>query len=104
MAELALCERLGVSHSHFLGGPVDWTAQDREKALALHRFKASLCPCGCGTERSEWDPEQGGHEEAYIGQIDHPGTRMARIALRPTRVALLDFQTRLPRALGGLTS
>jgi hypothetical protein len=38
---------------------------------------------------------------AYLGQIDHPSTRMARIAVRPTWVGLLDFQTRLPSALGG---
>ena len=38
---------------------------------------------------------------AYLAQIDHPVTRMARIAVRPTWVGLLDFQTRLPSALGG---
>ena len=38
---------------------------------------------------------------AYLEQIDHPSTRMARIAVRPTWVGLLDFQTRLPSALGG---
>jgi hypothetical protein len=36
---------------------------------------------------------------AYLEQIDHPSTRMARIAVRPTWVGLLDFQTRLPSAL-----
>jgi hypothetical protein len=38
---------------------------------------------------------------AYLAQIDHPSTRMARIAVRPTWVGLLDFETRLPSALGG---
>jgi hypothetical protein len=38
---------------------------------------------------------------AYLAQIDHPSTRMARIAVRPTWVGLLDFQTRMPSALGG---
>jgi hypothetical protein len=33
---------------------------------------------------------------AYLAEIDRPGTRMARIALRPTWVGLLDFQTRVP--------
>jgi hypothetical protein len=44
-----------------------------------------------------------GSEEAtaYLAQIDHPGTRMARIAIRPAWVGLLDFQSRLPSALGG---
>jgi hypothetical protein len=44
-----------------------------------------------------------GSEEAseYLAQIDQPGTRMARIAVRPAWVGLLDFQTRMPSALGG---
>jgi hypothetical protein len=46
-----------------------------------------------------------GDEEAsaYLGQIDHPSTKMARIAVRPAWVGVLDFQTRLPSALGGVT-
>jgi hypothetical protein len=45
-----------------------------------------------------------GAEEAhgYLAQIDQPGTRMARIAVRPTWVGVLDFQTRMPSALGGV--
>ena len=45
-----------------------------------------------------------GPEEAagYLAQIDQPGTRMARIAVRPAWVALMDFQTRMPSALGGI--
>jgi hypothetical protein len=44
-----------------------------------------------------------GSEQAtgYLAQIDHPSTRMARIAVRPSWVGLLDFQTRMPSALGG---
>ena len=37
---------------------------------------------------------------AYLAQIDQPGTKMARIAVRPTWVGVLDFQTRFP---GGMT-
>jgi hypothetical protein len=33
---------------------------------------------------------------SYLAQIDQPGTSMARIAVRPTWVGLLDFQTRVP--------
>ena len=46
-----------------------------------------------------------GSEQAdgYLAQIDQPGTRMARIAVRPAWVALMDFQTRMPSALGGVT-
>jgi Pyridoxamine 5'-phosphate oxidase len=40
---------------------------------------------------------------AYIAMIDQPGTRMARIAVRPAWVGLVDFQTRLPSTLGGIT-
>jgi Pyridoxamine 5'-phosphate oxidase len=39
---------------------------------------------------------------AYLAEIDRPGTRMARIGVRPTWVALIDFQSRLPGALGGV--
>jgi Pyridoxamine 5'-phosphate oxidase len=47
-----------------------------------------------------------GEEEAteYLAQIDHPSTRMARIAVRPAWVGVLDFQARLPSALGGVTA
>jgi hypothetical protein len=40
---------------------------------------------------------------AYLAQIDQPGTRMAGIDLHPTWVGVLDFQSRLPSALGGIT-
>jgi hypothetical protein len=40
---------------------------------------------------------------AYLGQIDQPGTRMAVIELRPSWAGVLDFQTRLPSALGGVS-
>jgi len=38
----------------------------------------------------------------YLDQIDRPGTRMASIDLHPTWVGVLDFQSRLPSALGGI--
>jgi hypothetical protein len=38
---------------------------------------------------------------AYLGQADKPGTRMARIAVRPAWVGLLDFESRLPEVMGG---
>jgi hypothetical protein len=40
---------------------------------------------------------------SYLAMIDQPGTRMARIAVRPSWVGLIDFQTRLPSTLGGIT-
>lgn len=39
----------------------------------------------------------------YLAEVDRPGTRMARIAVRPSWVGLMDFQTRMPSALGGVT-
>jgi nitroimidazol reductase NimA-like FMN-containing flavoprotein (pyridoxamine 5'-phosphate oxidase superfamily) len=36
---------------------------------------------------------------AYIPEVNRPGTRMASIAVRPTWVGVLDFQTRFPNAL-----
>jgi hypothetical protein len=46
-----------------------------------------------------------GNEAAagYLAQIDQPGTRMARIALRPAWAGVLDFEARLPDGLGGVT-
>src|SRR5262249_11753028 len=41
---------------------------------------------------------------AYLQQIDQPETLMARIAVRPAWVSLIDFSDRLPSALGGITS
>ncbi|SNR97978.1 pyridoxamine 5'-phosphate oxidase [Actinomadura mexicana] len=38
--------------------------------------------------------EEGG--AGYVAGADHPETRMARIALRPAWVGVVDFQTRLP--------
>jgi hypothetical protein len=40
---------------------------------------------------------------AYLAQIDQPGTRMALIDLHPAWVGVLDFQSRLPSALGGVS-
>lgn len=38
----------------------------------------------------------------WVANLEQQGTKMARIALRPTWVALVDFETRFPSALGGL--
>ncbi|GFJ87126.1 hypothetical protein [Phytohabitans rumicis] len=36
-----------------------------------------------------------------IAEVDHPGTRMARIAVRPSWVGVIDFKTRFT---GGRTA
>ncbi|MFF5989878.1 pyridoxamine 5'-phosphate oxidase family protein [Prauserella flavalba] len=38
---------------------------------------------------------------ATLAEVDRPGTRMARIAVRPDWVGVLDFQTRVPGVLAG---
>lgn len=35
----------------------------------------------------------------YLAQVDQPGTVMARIALRPAWVGVIDFETRLPGSM-----
>lgn len=67
-ADLALCEQFQISHSHFLGGPDEWTELDRAKAKAFRAYKNSRCP-DCGTAPEEWVPKQGGHREAYIADV-----------------------------------
>jgi hypothetical protein len=62
-------------------GPVTVTEVDGivpEYALAHHRYAG---------------PEQGA---ANIAELDQPGVRMARIALRPAWVGMFDFQQRFP--------
>jgi hypothetical protein len=54
-----------------------------EYALAAHRYM--------GDEQAT----------AYLAQADVPGTRMARIAVRPAWVGLIDFDTRLPEVMSG---
>lgn len=39
---------------------------------------------------------------AFVASVDQPGVQMARLALRPTWVGTIDFDKRLPSALGGL--
>lgn len=39
---------------------------------------------------------------AMLTAADHPGTRQARISVRPTWVGLVDFVERLPSAQGGV--
>src|SRR5882724_829635 len=64
-----------------LRGPVTVTEVDGivpEYALAQYRYAG---------------PERGA---ASVAEVDQPGVRMARIALRPEWVGVLDFQTRFP--------
>lgn len=40
---------------------------------------------------------------AYLAEIAQSGTPMARIDLRPSRLGVLDCQSQLPSALGGIS-
>jgi hypothetical protein len=64
--ELDVCERFGISHSHYLGGPAVWTAEDREKVRAYDEWKIHCC-ARCRTHRDWWDPSSGGHRFAFVG-------------------------------------
>lgn len=64
-----------------LRGPVQLTEVDGvvdEYVAAHHRY---------------YGPEQGA---ANVAEVDRPGVRMVRIALRPAWVGVLDFRTRFP--------
>jgi hypothetical protein len=49
-----------------------------EYAMAVRRYMGEEFAAGC------------------LATADQPGTRMARIAVRPEWVGVLDFETRLP--------
>jgi hypothetical protein len=49
---------IGISHSHFLGGPARWNQDDRDKALAFEWYNREKCPV-CGTFEEEWRDEEG---------------------------------------------
>lgn len=53
MAELALADRMQVSHSHLKGGPALWSDVDVEKALAYAAWKAGVHG-KCGTHAGDW--------------------------------------------------
>ena len=46
--------------------------------------------------------EQGAKD--FLSQARTPGVRMERMAVRPTWVGTLDFQTRLPSHVGGVAA
>lgn len=58
--ELQYCDSHGLPHSTFL----DWTPEDRAKALAFTMEKNTRCVM-CGTAQWEWDSTQGGTRFAY---------------------------------------
>lgn len=62
------CGPRGIPHSHFLGGPLAWTQDDRDKAVWWEIHRRESCP-ECGTRPDEWDPGKGGHDKAYVTEL-----------------------------------
>lgn len=88
--ELSFCSEHGIPHSEFL----DWSAEDRAKALAFLVEKGLRCDL-CGTAEWEWQQDRRAYEPvekfcmgcylkhmANEGSNSMPGTT---IALAPTR-------------------
>lgn len=70
--------------------------------VLLMRGRATVTEVdGIVPEYAQAAPRYLGQQAAaeYLAQIDQPGTRMARIGLRPSWVGVLDFSTRLPSTL-----
>lgn len=65
---MAICHQYGIPHSFYLGGPLLWTEDDRDKAAAYAELLRQTCN-GCGTRAEEWNPEQGGDRRAYIAEV-----------------------------------
>jgi hypothetical protein len=62
--ELRLCLKAGIPHSHFLGGPLGWTDDDQDLALASFELDADRCPGPCGMPTSAMqDPDAGAVEQ-----------------------------------------
>lgn len=58
---MAYCYDNALPHSHFLGGPYEWTDLDRVKVMAYALERTERCP-SCGTSPWEWQADQ----EAYV--------------------------------------
>lgn len=74
--------------------------------VVLVRSRASVIEvAGVATEYELAARRCMGEEAAAddLAQVDQPGTRMARIGVRPTWVGVIDFETRLPSSMGGVT-
>jgi len=62
------CGPRGIPRSHYLGGPLVWTDEDRQAAQWWLMHDKAKCP-NCGTRPEEWDPSRGGHDHAYTAEF-----------------------------------
>lgn len=72
--ELAVAFKLGIPHSHFLGGPPRWSDLDRAKALAHDRLERATCS-GCGTRMEEHGPDWKADPQFTVKAEICPGCR-----------------------------
>lgn len=107
---MKVCRAYQIPHSHFLGGPNRWTAQDRDKAIWQEIREAEKCP-NCGTRPAEWEPARGGDRRAYAAKLDtcrgcqqiearraaipegHPGLGQHIMLVRPHELAQPDDES-----------
>ena len=60
-----MCEQYRIPRSHYNGGPLEWTAEDRDLAEAYAAWRVQCCT-SCGTHPDWWDPAKGGDRNALI--------------------------------------
>lgn len=63
---MAYCGPRGIPHSHFLGGPLEWGPDDREKALWWEIHERQRCP-HCGIRPEEFEKDR----DAYVPEDHH---------------------------------
>ena len=60
-AELEYCYEKGLPHSFLLGGPLEWSADDRAKLRAYMLERGERCSL-CGTAEWEWEQDRFAYE------------------------------------------
>lgn len=66
---MGVCRQYRIPHSHFLGGPLVWTDDDRNKAIAHEHHLAAreVERCDqCGTHPDDWRDPITGRPEAVV--------------------------------------
>jgi hypothetical protein len=58
---MSYCHEKGISHSHYLGGPLEWDRDDRDKNLAYMIERSTRCQM-CGTAGWEWEEDRFSYE------------------------------------------
>ena len=61
---MSYCGPQGIPRSRFLR----WPQRDQDDAMAWALHERTRCP-SCGTRPEDWDPEQGGRDDAYRAEL-----------------------------------